>query len=74
MPQARAEPADLIMVKAETDNFEGLHNKIEAKDLSSQHQFQNYRYQRSAPQQNRTQYGNSRKPYFQGNHANNYRG
>ena len=34
MPQARVEPADLIMVKVETDNFEGLHNEIEAKDLS----------------------------------------
>ena len=34
MPQARAEPTDLIMVKAEIDNFEGLHNEIEAKDLS----------------------------------------
>ena len=34
MPQVRVEAADLIMVKAETDNFEGLHNEIEAKDLS----------------------------------------
>ena len=34
MPQARVEPADLIMVKVETNNFEGLHNEIEAKDLS----------------------------------------
>ena len=40
----------------------------------SQHQFQNYRYQRGAPQQNRTQYGNGRKPFFQGNHADTYRG
>ena len=40
----------------------------------SQRQFQNYRYQRSAPQQNRTQYGNARKPYFQGNQSNTYRG
>ena len=38
----------------------------------SQHQFQNYRYQRSAPQQNRTQYGSPRKPYFQGNQVNAY--
>ena len=29
---------------------------------------------RGTPQQNRTQYGNSRKPYFQGNHGNMYRG
>ena len=34
MPQARVEAADLIIIKAETDNFEGLHNEIEAKDLS----------------------------------------
>ena len=34
MPQVRVKAADLIMVKVETDNFKGLHNKIEAKDLS----------------------------------------
>ena len=34
MPQVRVEAADLIMVKAETGNFEGSHNEIEAKDLS----------------------------------------
>ena len=34
MPQVRVEAADLIMVKAETDNFEGSHHKIEVKDLS----------------------------------------
>ena len=34
MPQVRVKATDLIMVKAETDNFKGLHNKIEAKDLS----------------------------------------
>ena len=34
MPQVRVEAADLIMVKAETDNFESLHHKIEVKDLS----------------------------------------
>ena len=39
----------------------------------SQHQFQNYRYQRSALQQNCTQYGSAHKPYFQGNQANTYR-
>ena len=38
-----------------------------------QHQFQNYRYQRGASQQNRIQYSNNCKPYFQGNQANNYR-
>ena len=34
MPQVRVEAADLIMVQAETNNFKGLHNEIEAKDLS----------------------------------------
>ena len=34
MPQVRVEATDLIMVKAETDNFEGLHHEIGAKDLS----------------------------------------
>ena len=34
MPQVRVEAADPIMVKAETDNFEGSYNEIEAKDLS----------------------------------------
>ena len=40
----------------------------------SQCQFQNYCYQRSAPQQNRIQDGSTRKPYFQGNQMNTYRG
>ena len=40
----------------------------------SQCQFQNYRYQRGTSQQNHTQYGNNRKPYFQGNQTNSYRG
>ena len=34
MPQVRVKAADLIMVKAEADNFKGLHNEIEAKDLN----------------------------------------
>ena len=33
MPQVRVEATDLIMVKAETDNFEGSYNEIEGKDL-----------------------------------------
>ena len=40
----------------------------------SQHQFQNYRFQRGTFQQNHTQYSNNRKPYFQGNQTNSYRG
>ena len=34
MPQVRVEAADLIMVKVETDNLEGLYHKTEAKDLN----------------------------------------
>ena len=34
MPQVRVEAAELIMVTAETNNFEGLHHEIEVKDLS----------------------------------------
>ena len=34
IPQVRVEATDLIMVKVETNNFEGLHHKREAKDLS----------------------------------------
>ena len=34
MPQARVETADLIMVKAVTNNLEGSHNETEAKDLN----------------------------------------
>ena len=40
----------------------------------SQLQFQNYQSQRGTYHQNCTQYGNNRKPYFQGNQANSYRG
>ena len=34
MPQVRAEATHLIMVKTETDNFQGSYNETEAKDLS----------------------------------------
>ena len=34
MPQVRVKAADLIMVKAVTDNLEGSYNETEAKDLS----------------------------------------
>ena len=33
-PQVRAEATDLIMVRAETDNLEGLYHKTEDKDLN----------------------------------------
>ena len=38
----------------------------------SQHHFQNYHYQRGAPQQSHTQYGSACKQYFQGNQFNAY--
>ena len=34
MPQVRVQAAELIMVKAVTDNLEGSYNETEAKDLS----------------------------------------
>ena len=34
MPQVRVEAADLIMVRAETDNLEGLYHKTEDRDLN----------------------------------------
>ena len=34
MPQVRVEATDLIIAKAETNNFEGLHHEVEVKDLS----------------------------------------
>ena len=34
MPKVRVEATDLIMVRAETDNLEGLYHEIEVKDLN----------------------------------------
>ena len=34
MPQVRVEAADLIMVRAKTDNLEGLYHETEVKDLN----------------------------------------
>ena len=34
IPQVRVEAADLIMVRAETDNLEDLYHEIEDKDLN----------------------------------------
>ena len=48
-----------------------------SRGLRPQHnqcQFQNYRFQRGAYQQNCSRYGIHCKPYFQGNQTNNYRG
>ena len=74
MFQVRVEAADLIMVKAVTNNLEGPYNKTGQRPQYGQRQFQSYRYQRGASQQNSTQYGNNCTPYFQGNQANSYRG
>ena len=35
IPQVRVKAADLIMVRAETDNLEDLYHKIEDKDLNT---------------------------------------
>ena len=40
----------------------------------NQCQFQNYRFQQRAYQQNHSQYSTNHKPYFQGNQTNDYRG
>ena len=74
LPQVRNVAADLLMVKAVTDNLEVSHNKTEARPQYNQRQFQNYQFQRGTFQQNRTQYGTRCKPYFQGNQTNIYRG
>ena len=34
MPQVRVEATDLIMVRAETNNLEGLYHETEVKDLN----------------------------------------
>ena len=74
LPQVKIEAADLLMVKAVTDNSEASH-KAEAKDLSiTNANFTNYRPQRGASQYNHNQYGTHHKPYFQGNQTNHYRG
>ena len=74
LSQVRVEDADLLMVKVGTDNFEVSHKETGQRPQYSQRQFQNCRFQRGAFQQNRTQYGNNCKPYFQGNQTNSYRG
>ena len=68
--------ADLLMVKAVTDNLEASHKEAEAKDLNIINiQFQNYADFREV-HINRTilNSGTNHKPYFQGNQTNHYRG
>ena len=76
MPQVRVEATDLLLVKAVTDNLEVSHNETEAKDLNIVNVSFKISDIREAHPNNtsRTQYGNNRKPNFQGNQANNYRG
>ena len=75
MPQVRVEAADLTTVKAVTDNLEGSYNETEAKDLSIVNvsfkiiAIREVHHNKTVPQ-----YGNYRKPYFQGNQTNSYRG
>ena len=74
LPQVRVEAADLLMVKVGTDNLEASHNEIEVKDLNIVNvNFRTIDF-READSNNRTQYSNNRKPYFQGNQTNSYRG
>ena len=56
------------------DNYTATSQSWGHRAQYSQCQFQNYRFQRGTFQQNRTQYGNNHKPYFQGNQTNSYRG
>ena len=76
--QIRVEAADLIMVRAETDHLEDLYHETEDKDLN----IVNVSFRitaireahRNKEEGNCTQYGSARKPYFQGNQVNTYRG
>ena len=74
MPQVRVKAADLITVKAVTDNLEGSYKETEAKDLSIVNISFKVIAIREAHLNKTTQYGNNRKPYFQGNQTNSYRG
>ena len=72
MPQVRVEDADLLMVKAATDNLEVSHNKTEAKDLNIVNvSFRIIDIREAHP--NKTIL-NTAITYFQGNQSNNYRG
>ena len=67
MPQVRVEATDLIMVKAETDNFEGLYHETKAKDLNIVSvSFRIITIREAQHNKNCTQYGSPHKPYFQG--------
>ena len=67
LPQVRIEAADR--------QFRGFTQRSRGqRPQYNQCQFQNYRFQRGTYQQNCSQYGTNRKPYFQGSQTNNYRG
>ena len=68
LPKVRIEAADLSMVKVVINILEASHFRSRGqRPQYNQHQFQNYQFQGGTYQQNHTQYGNNRKPYFQGN-------
>ena len=75
MPQVRFEATDPIMVKVETDNFEGSYNETEAKDLSIVNVSLKIIAIREAHHNKIVRnMATVVNPYFQGNHANSYRG
>ena len=61
------------MVKAVTNNLEGPYNETEDNDLSMVNVSFKVIAIREAHLKKHMQYGNTRKPYFQGNHTNSYR-
>ena len=75
-PQDQRQNPPIAQEVEENYNYESPNNYYHntSNHQYSQHQFQNYCYHRSAPQENRTQYGSTCKPYFQGNQVNAYRG
>ena len=74
MPQIRVKATDLTTDKAEINNLEGSYNETEAKDLSIANVSFKIISIREVHHNKTTQYGNNRKPYFQGSQTNSYRG
>ena len=73
LPQAKIKAADLLLVKVVADNLEASHSEAEARDLSTINiNFKTTDFR--AYQSSRNQYSSHRKPYFQGNQSNSYRG
>ena len=70
IPQIRVEAKDLIMVRVETNNLEDLHHEIEDKDLN----IVNVSFRITTIRERHHNNGSTRKPYFQGNQMNTFRG